>query len=113
MILYVVIAVMPILALYLQWKDGHVGFGNTPAGMQLPRSLWFSTSVFTGIAVDRVHESSFAILAGCAVFCAAMWITRRFEAYIEGHGQDSNCEGRPLAHLAQTEARLQTPSERR
>ena len=43
MALYIVIAVMPILALYLQWKDGHVGFGNTLVGMQLPRSLWFST----------------------------------------------------------------------
>lgn len=113
MVLYVVIATLASLALYLQWRDGHVGYGNTTAGMQLPRALWCSTAVLFGIAIDREYDALVAVAAGFGLFLMALWIMRRFEDFICCHGLETETDGRPLARLAQAEARLQAPNQRR
>ena len=88
MALYAAILISAVLAVYVQWKDGLAGYGNTTAGLQLARALWLATAVFTGMAVDRRFEAGPAILAGFCVYAGAAWVTRRLEAVVLRHGPD-------------------------
>jgi len=105
MTVYALIAALVVLALYLQWKDGLSSFGNTLGGMQLVRALWFSASVFFGIAIDRLAPGWVAVVGASSAYVLALAVVRAFEGYIVAHGTDPSLEGRPLARLVQAEAR--------